>query len=246
MGDGAAAPAVAKSTAGAGQAKTQNTAADIDALATDDADLFVKESGKDDKARPRTPHSLVRRIIGFIVVTVSLGGAALWQLQTRAADHVSDAEEAARQVAFAQLRDVTLENVPKDEVALALTQMSLSQQDRVELGGLLVRPPEPPASSMFPDEQPKNIRLARMKVWDTHSADGDIVAIVSAGYRQEVTLSAVPQQISVPVDDSQIVQVVGVQDGSGGGITLAVRGAAQEVLMPIMSTSQILSLPIAR
>ena len=77
MGNGVAAPAVARAgganTAAARQAKPQIIADDIDPLpAGSAADPFVKESAADSKARPRAPHSLLRRIIGFIVVILVL------------------------------------------------------------------------------------------------------------------------------------------------------------------------------
>jgi hypothetical protein len=190
-------------------------------------------------------HSLLRRIVGLIVVTVSLGSAALWQVQSQGADQVTEEEEMSRQVAFAELRDVQLQSIPKAEAALAFAQMQLEQDDRNALGDLLAESAR--ASSTTPlVGSTGSVRLARMILRDTHSPDGDVIAVMSAGFRQEVTLTSLPQALVVPVDDTLIVQVVGIRDGSGGGITLGVRGTGEEVLMPLMRQGQILSLPIAR
>lgn len=190
-------------------------------------------------------HSLLRRVIGLIVVSVSLGSAALWQVQSQGADRVTEDEEMSRQVAFAELRDVPLQSIPKNEAALAFAQMQLAQEDRNALGDLLAE--SALASSATPlVGSTGSVRLARMILRDTHSPDGDVIAVMSAGFRQEVKLTSLPQALVVPVDDTLIVQVVGIRDGSGGGITLGVRGTGAEILMPIMRKGQILSLPIAR
>jgi hypothetical protein len=82
-----------------------------------------------------------------------------------------------------------------------------------------------------------------MTLWDTHDEDGDVDALASAGFRREIVLTNAPQTISFPVDSASTVQVIGVHDG-GGGITLGISSPAQQVLMPIMSEGQALTLPV--
>jgi hypothetical protein len=136
--------------------------------------------------------------------------------------------------------------VPKSEVDLAFAQMSLEKEEREALGVMLAESAQAAQSGSPLVGSSGSVRLERMIMRDTNSPDGDRVAVVSAGFRQEVTLTALPQAIVVPVDDSQIIQMVGITDGSGGGITMGVRGENEEILMPIMRKGQILSLTIAR
>jgi hypothetical protein len=219
---------------------------DLQPESTETIDASLADLVKSNAAAFRGPrNSLLRRVIGIVVLTVSLGGAAYWQIETQGADQLSEQEEMTRQVAFAQLRDITLQSVPKSEIDLAFAQMALDKEDRAALGVLLAEAAEASESGTPLVGSSGSVRLERMILRDTNSPDGDRVAVVSAGFRQEVALTALPQAIVVPVDDSQIIQMVGVTDGSGGGITMGVRGENEEVLMPLMRKGQILSLMIA-
>jgi hypothetical protein len=220
---------------------------DLQPETVDEIDASLADLVKSNPEAFKGPrHSLLRRAVGLVVVTLTLGGAAYWQVETQGADQLSEQEEMSRQVAFAQLRDVKLQSVPKSEVDLAFAQMALEKEDREALGVLLAESAEAAQSGAPLVGSSGSVRLERMILRDTNSPDGDRVAVVSAGFRQEVTLTALPQAMVVPVDESQIIQMVGITDGSGGGITLGVRGENEEVLMPIMRKGQILSLTIAR
>lgn len=200
------------------------------------------------RRRPkRKKPSFVRQLIGLAVVIVSGLGVAQWASQMRPGDQVSSSERAAREVAYTNLRDMPLPWVTPRELDGALEQMLVEQDERTALRNRLTTTAteQEKGKVVLSSRSARVTRLARIMLWDTHNVDRDVIAVISAGYRQEVELAGTRQSLVVPVDDSFIVQIVGVRDGGGGDITLGVGGLKQEVLMPVMAEGQILSLPIA-
>lgn len=210
-------------------------------------------------ASPRKS-STSRWLVLFALGTLGAGATATWLFPTSPTDKVSQAERDARQNSFSQLQQFSLVPVPADATQQALDQMQLPPTDRAALQSALGLPsnvaisgqaPGATANTAVPNPSVTaapnsgNLRLARFDFWDTQTQDGDVVAFISAGYRREVPLSHGSVSVTIPVDGSGVVQVMGIRDG-GGGITLGLRGANQEVLMPIMSEGQVLSLPVGR
>jgi hypothetical protein len=195
-------------------------------------------------------------LISMIAVTVGLGAAASVYFAADGQDQVTITERQDRQVAFTKLRDLRTAEIPDSQLDATLDEMRLAPPDRAKMRALLpadnaahsIGAPSTgsaiaPPPSLTPKKAP--LRLASISVWDTHAVDGDVVAIVSAGYRREVVLTKAGETIAFPVDQAATVEIVGIRDG-GGGITLGIRGPSQEILMPIMSEGQTLSLPLAR
>jgi hypothetical protein len=181
-------------------------------------------------------------LVGLIAVTLGLGALATWLLPTQRTDRVSAQEVDSRRVAFTQARRLPLQSVAVEQIDNALSSMRLEPASQKELRRLLPTPSTQQAAVPTPAPNRSEVRLVQLTLWDTHDQDGDVVAIVSAGYRREVLLTNAPQTIVIPVDDGAQVQIVGVRDG-GGGITLGVRGSDSQVLLPIMSEGQTLTLP---
>jgi hypothetical protein len=178
-----------------------------------------------------------------LAIGITMGAGALGTALFGAADRVSQSEIHARQSAFSQLQHqpLALDPVPAGQVDQALDQMKLQPNERARLKAMLTSHPSAPAAV----QASRPLRLVSMTLWDTHAPDGDVVRVVSGGYSVELVITKAPQTISFPVDASGAVSVIGVHDG-GGGITLGLRGPNQELMMPIMSEGQTMTLSVAR
>lgn len=88
------------------------------------------------------------------------------------------------------------------------------------------------------------MRLAWITLWDTDAQDGDAVRIDSQGYSRTVTLTNAPVTFAIPVPASGAVQISGIRDGEGGGITVGLASGPASILLPIMSVGQVLPLKV--
>ena len=159
---------------------------------------------------------------------------------------MSTAEQQQRLAGF-QTASLAIVPLAAHDNNTALAQMKLAPADRENLRQQLTAAPAAAASTRNPAAaaaaKPEPTRLVEIVLWDSHAPDGDIVRVVSGGYAREVMLAKTPTSVYVPYDGSGAIGVVGVRDG-GGGITLAIKGSATQVLMPVMSEGQALSLPV--
>lgn len=201
-------------------------------------------------AKPQKKASTLLWVSTLLALCFGLGAAGTAMFVAKSQDRVSDKEKQERQIEFTKVRELQVPELEAANFDAALDDMRLAPQERAQLRTLLVSaaPGTTSGSSTSPVASATGnspLRLVSVSVWDSDAEDGDVVAVVSGGYRREVALTKAVQTIAFPVDGSSLVQFVGVRDG-GGGITLGLRGPSQEILMPIMSEGQTLSLPIAR
>lgn len=195
--------------------------------------------------------------MSIVAIAVGLGAAGTHFFAPDARDLVTDKERLERQVAFTKMRHLQTTEIGVNMVDGALDEMRLQPPERAQLRAMLPAadvksttassPADSTAAAPIATQAASGspLRLVSVSLWDTHAQDGDVVAIASAGYRRDVTITKAPQIITFPVDQAATLQVIGVRDG-GGGITLGIRGPSQEILMPIMSEGQTLSLPVGR
>jgi hypothetical protein len=85
-------------------------------------------------------------------------------------------------------------------------------------------------------------RLIWLTLWDTDDEDGDVVRIQSQGYSRVVILTRQPMTFAVPAAASGVVNIAGMRDGEGGGITVGVASGSSRVTLPIMSVGQTIGL----
>ena len=87
------------------------------------------------------------------------------------------------------------------------------------------------------------LRLALITVSDSDEEDGDWVRVAAAGFQQDVRLFHKPYTVAVPYIPGMPVSVIGLVDGGGGDITVAVYvGSARLSLRPL-KTGEVLQIP---
>ena len=87
-------------------------------------------------------------------------------------------------------------------------------------------------------------RLVWLDVLDDHQEDGDIVAIRTFSFSQEIPLFHAPHRVAVPLSpEERGIALTGVYDG-GGGITVAVRVDGRFVPLPRLQPGQTIAIPI--
>lgn len=197
---------------------------------------------------PRKKHRALLWVSTVFALCVGLGAAGTAFLVPEAQDIVTDQERQERQIAFTKVRELRAYAVATEEIDTTLDEMRLPPTERAQMktfltSGALSATTNAATSPVTATTENTALRLVSVSLWDSHADDGDVVAVVGGGYRREVALTKDIQTIAFPVDGSSMVQIIGVRDG-GGGITLGIRGPSQDVLMPIMSEGQTLSLPI--
>jgi hypothetical protein len=188
-------------------------------------------------------------------------------------DAVTQSEASARAASFAALGSLSLAGVPAPAILAAVDDMGLSPMEKDALlrtlsaasdAGPRTEPAAQPTAVAEPNKvgvpsvaaapnaaaapsataQPQRLRLAWITLWDTDVEDGDAVRIDSAGYSRTVTLAKQPVTFAVPVPASGVIQITGVRDGEGGGITVGLASGSARAVFPVMSVGQTLGLNV--
>lgn len=176
------------------------------------------------------------------------GGAPAWDASHNP-DSVSPSRQQARAQAYAALSPLPLFKVSSDDTASAINGMQLPPADQQALRAELGVPA--PAPQAGPQAAPQaavvgrhQTALAWITLWDTDAEDGDVVKLDSMGYTRTVSLRHQPQTFAVPVPTDGVVQITGLRDGEGGGITVGLASGAAQAVFPVMSTGQVLGLKV--
>jgi hypothetical protein len=168
----------------------------------------------------------------------------------QATDHSSPADRQMRAEAFAMMTPLPLAVVADRDLDNALGSMNLPmaqmQQLRRSLMAASSSIPEPTAAGMpqYQVAPQRRTRLAWLTLWDTDAQDGDAVRIDSRGYSRTVTLTKQPVTFAIPIPDDGVVEVTGISDGDGGGITVGLASGESTAVFPIMSVGQRLALKV--
>jgi len=206
--------------------------------------LDPKQLPSDTPAKaPKQRKSAKSWLAAALLVVLGAGAGLSWLYPTNPSDQVSAEEQQVRQAAFTNMEALPIAAVPSEEIDAALDEMQLSATDKSTLREQLESADPSAAPATATRAGNKQLELARVTLWDTHAQDGDVVAVLSAGYRREMLITNAPQQVIIPVDGAAAVQIVGVRDG-GGGITLGASGSGSSALMPIMTVGQTIVLPV--
>lgn len=178
-------------------------------------------------------------------------------------DEVSTADQQARLETFRSLAPLDLSQVSAADTDRAIQSMQLNPVAaaslRTDLASTASQSAQPaPVSSpqnlpgtqqtspqVAPAQpQTRRTRLVWITLWDTDVEDGDVVRIDSQGYSRTIRLTKKGDTFAVPVPASGVIQVTGVNDGDGGGITVGLASGGAKVVFPVMSEGQVLGLRV--
>lgn len=73
---------------------------------------------------------------------------------------------------------------------------------------------------------------------DSMDPDGDVVAVQASGLTQYVTLAKAWTPVAVPISPGSPIEVTGVKDGLGGGITIALATRSGPVALRILAPGE--------
>ncbi len=180
------------------------------------------------------------RLSRYIIATAAAGLITIFSLfslhQSPQTDQLSQVQQQELLTDFQTIQSFHLDKVPPAKIATAIAAMGLSQQDTKALKTTI-------ADSGKKVQTTKETALVWLDIWDFANQDGDIVSISSAGYQVTYPLYKNKTRVPIPVVSGQPIQITGTVDG-GGGITLGVQNAQQEVALPVIQSGQTLTLPV--
>ncbi|HEY8025050.1 MAG TPA: hypothetical protein VIF60_10820 [Burkholderiaceae bacterium] len=205
-------------------------------------------------------------LAAIVLVSAITGGAYFASgtaLFSRASDTMTEQQRHDRLIAFNNMGPVAMAPVSQQDMPRALASMGLAAQEVDSLQTDTASPAAPTQTSTptpalqpgqgakaervkqaAPAAQQHAVQLAWITLWDTDAEDGDVVRIDSQGYSRTVVLKKQPLTFAVPVPKNGVINVTGVRDGDGGGITVGVGSGDVKAVFPIMSEGQTLALHV--
>lgn len=168
--------------------------------------------------------------IAALAFIVGLGGVMTGLLDPTPSDNLSEPTKTRLANEFPAALPIKLTAVAAHETGTALHSMALPPGKRNLLMQTLSNAPS------------KN-SLAWVELWDFAAQDGDVVHISSAGFELDYPIQNTPARIAIPIDATARVTITGVHDG-GGGITLGIKSASNDVSLPVIQPGEILNIPI--
>jgi len=236
--------------------------------------MYQEKYSFQDKSLPQPSRKPKRKLLLALAAAIIVAGSAWFigggntGLFIKKGDVISSSERQARQDTFNAIKVFPLSEVRESEIDAALRSMNLSESERNALiANLNQGKNQPPAASDVEVEQstlqkdhPQDvdrllpqtaakpsenaIKLAWLTLWDSDVEDGDVVRIDSQGYSRMVYLTKAPVTFAVPIPSSGIINVTGIRDGDGGGITAGIASGSSKVILPVMSVGQVLGLKV--
>lgn len=105
-------------------------------------------------------------------------------------------------------------------VGFGILQKKDASEENVPPGAVLYAQDQIAAAKDYELKFPVNTNTTKILIWDFAAEDGDKVAIRINGVAgKPFVITNQPQEITVPVG---LVEVLGIKDGGGGGVTYAV------------------------
>jgi hypothetical protein len=95
--------------------------------------------------------------------------------------------------------------------------------------------PEAARAEMERNVLARERQMAWIVFTDSMDPDGDVVAVRASGLTQNVTLSKAWVPVAVPISPGSPIEVTGVKDGLGGGITVALATRSGPVALRILA-----------
>jgi hypothetical protein len=100
------------------------------------------------------------------------------------------------------------------------------------------------AEELLRDVTSGKTSLVWVTLWDDMSEDGDVVALSSEGIRTVVTLKNAQTRIALPRPSAGVIDMEGVTDGAGGGITVGIMSGSTPVEVSPMQPGQVIGIPV--
>ncbi|MBK8638390.1 MAG: hypothetical protein IPN92_08915 [Chromatiaceae bacterium] len=164
-------------------------------------------------------------IAAAVAVGVALG--ALF-LGGGAADQVTDQERSRIEAEFNALSSVQLPAVATADRDRALDSMKLPPAERTAIATAVDQ---------------GQVKLGWITLWDNYVEDGDRVLLSSDSLTIPVALLNAKTTVAMPLPNSGVVNLTGVNDG-GGGITVGVLSGGNPVRVPVMAPGQTIGIPV--
>lgn len=230
---------------------------------------MVNEKGHSQSVTTKTKHDSLSKVVPVVakallstLLIVGMVAAGSYSLSAALATHgddVSPSEAQARLEAFSALDAIVASKVSPKDMDSALQGMNLGAKTQQSLRADLGLPASsakqasastPDTSGVPPSAGPQapatapRMQLVWIRLWDTDVEDGDVVRIESSGYARTVRLTKRGEVFAVPVTADGLIQVTGVKDGDGGGITVGLASGVSQAIFPIMSEGQVLGLRV--
>ncbi len=89
-----------------------------------------------------------------------------------------------------------------------------------------------------------SMRIGGLTVWDTIDQDSDRIRITSSGFSQDIVIEHTPKRFFIPYLPGSDVQVLALQDGGGGGVTLGLATSLGPMFLPHMAPGQIIEIAL--
>jgi hypothetical protein len=217
-------------------------------------------------AAPGGPRRLALSLVGksalatiLLLGVVATTGYALSGAIGQHGDEITRSEQQARLEAFNALGSLRLSAVSSGDINRAMQGMQLNPVATSSLkADLAATSPESATSTPVEQAQERpsrqapqavaaepphlRLRLVWVTLWDTDVEDGDVVRIDSQGYSRTVKLTKKGDTFAIPVAPNSVIQVTGISDGDGGGITVGLASGSTKAVFPVMSEGQVLGL----
>ena len=213
--------------------------------------------------KQRAPAPALTSIKTLIATAITLGliggftylnnSSALISGFHHSGDEMDSSAQRERSEAFAAIGSLNLKAIADAEIDTAIDTMQLDPKSKqalkVDIAPVMKVVPAAAKPDTFPKpandiSQPSSIRLVWISVWDTDAEDGDVIKITSQGYSRKVTLTKKPIPFAIPVPTSGVINITGIRDGEGGGITVGLESGTSQAIFPIMSVGQTLGLHV--
>jgi hypothetical protein len=218
---------------------------------------FIQDKPRRSLAPPLIAKAALATIL--LIGAMATAGYALSGGIGQHGDEVTPSEQQTRLEAFNALGPLRLSAVSAEDIDHAVQGMQLTSAAAAALKANLASTSLEPAPTALAEQakqrtgqqtpqpaavQPRRqrVRLVWITLFDTDVEDGDVVRIDSQGYSRTVKLTTKGDTFAVPVTANGVIQVTGISDGDGGGITVGLASGSAKAVFPVMSEGQVLGL----